>query len=188
MDYPAFTGYVHGEMLKQLSDLENAQLISGNGIAPNLTGILSTSGILTTAYSTGPQIDAIEQGIQLLRVGAALATPDILVIHPATLGGLRRLKDAVARYYLQPDLAAGEIGSLWGVRVLETTACPAGTGILLDTEKLGFAVIREGVTITTGTTNDDFSRNIQRYVIEERIGLAIERASAICSVTGLPLS
>ena len=98
------------------------------------------------------------------------------------------MKDAVARYYLQPDLAAGEIGSLWGVRVLETTACPAGTGILIDTEKMGFAVIREGVTVTTGTTNDDFSRNIVRYVIEERIGLAIERASAICSVTGLPLS
>ena len=99
------------------------------------------------------------------------------------------MKDAVARYYLQPDLlAAGEIGSLWNVRTLVTTACPAGTGILLDSVKMGFAVIREGVTITTGTTNDDFSRNIQRFVIEERIGLAIERASAICSVTGLPLS
>jgi HK97 family phage major capsid protein len=188
LDYPRFTAYCHGEMLKQLTDLENAQLINGNGIAPNLTGILQTSGILTTAFTTGTPIDAIEQGIQLLRVGAALATPDMLVIHPATLGGLRRLKDAVARYYLQPDLAAGEIGSLWGVRVLQTTACPAGTGILLDTEKMGFAVIREGVTITTGTTNDDFSRNIQRFVIEERIGLAIERAAAVCAITNLPLS
>jgi HK97 family phage major capsid protein len=87
MDFPAFTGYVQGEMFKQLSDLENSQLISGNGVAPNLTGILNTSGILTYAYTTGTQIDAIEQGIQLLRVGAALATPDILVIHPARWAG-----------------------------------------------------------------------------------------------------
>jgi Phage capsid family len=185
---PCFYRLCPWEMFRQLQDLENAQLISGNGVAPNLTGILNTSGILTYAYSSGSQIDAIEQGIQLLRVGAALAVPDILVVNPNTLGGLRRLKDAVARYYLQPDLAAGEIGSLWGVRILETTACPAGTGILIDSEKMGLAVIREGVTVTTGTTNDDFSRNIVRYVIEERIGLAIERPAAICSVTGLPLS
>jgi HK97 family phage major capsid protein len=188
MDFPTFTGYVHTEMFKQLSDLENAQLISGNGVAPNLTGILNTSGILSYAYTGGSQIDAIEQGLQLLRTGAALSVPDMLILHPATLGGLRRLKDAVARYYLQPDLATGEIGSLWGVKILQTTACPAGTGILLDTAKMGFAIIREGVTVTTGTTNDDFSRNIVRYVIEERIGLAIERPAAICSVTGLPLS
>jgi HK97 family phage major capsid protein len=115
--------------------------------------------------------------------------PDLLILHPNTLGGLRRLKDAVARYYLAPDLlAAGEIGSLWNVRTLATTAMTAGVGLLIDSSKFGFAVIREGVTINSGTNLDDFSRNIQRYVIETRIGLAVERASAICSVTGLPLS
>jgi HK97 family phage major capsid protein len=163
MDFPQFTEYVQGEMFRQLAhDVENAQLISGNGVAPNLTGILSTSGILTYAYTSGSQLDAIEQGIQLLRVNAALAVPDILVIHPATLGGLRRLKDAVARYYLQPDLAAGEIGSLWGVKIVATTACPAGTAILIDSGKMGFVVVREGISVITGTTNDDFSRNIVR--------------------------
>jgi HK97 family phage major capsid protein len=190
MDFPAFTGYAHNEMFKQVCDLENAQLISGSGTGGNMAGFLNTSGILTYAFAGGgqTQIDAIEQGIQALRVGPALSVPDLLVMHPGTLGGLRRLKDSSGRYFLQPDLARGEIGSIWGVKVLQTVACPAGTGLLIDTTKVGFAVIREGITVSTGTTNDDFSRNIVRYVIEERVGLAVERAAAVCSVSGLPTS
>jgi hypothetical protein len=74
------------------------------------------------------------------------------------------------------------------VKILQSTAIAAGTALLIDSTKFGFVVIREGITVSSGTANDDLSRNIIRYVIEERIGLAVERASAVCSVTNLPLS
>jgi hypothetical protein len=61
-------------------------------------------------------------------------------------------------------------------------------GALLDTRKLGFVVVRETLTLRTGTNTDDFTRNLQRWIAEERLALAVERPSAVCKITGLPTS
>jgi hypothetical protein len=42
--------------------------------------------------------------------------------------------------------------------------------------------------VKTGTNADDFSRNIIRFVIEERLTLAVERPSAVLAISGLPTS
>jgi hypothetical protein len=39
-----------------------------------------------------------------------------------------------------------------------------------------------------GFANDDLVRNIFRWVCEERLALAVERPSAILSITKLPVS
>ena len=87
-----------------------------------------------------------------------------------------------------PDPTEGAASTLWGVEVLVTTTLAAGAGVLLDTRKFGRVLVREGLSIRTGSNNDDFTHNIVRFVAEERLQLAVERPAALLSITGLPTS
>jgi HK97 family phage major capsid protein len=192
MDWTNFTSYAQTEMTRQLIDVENAELLNGSGTGGNLTGFLNTSGILTHNFATDPagttSLDAVELSIAQLRVGTALAEPDLLVLHPSTWAAMRRTKSTTGEYIVQPDPTRGAVNTLWGLPVLVTTQLAAGAGLLLDTTKFGKVLVREGITVKTGTDNDDFSRNITRFVIEERLTLTVERPSAVLAIAGLPLS
>jgi len=43
--------------------------------------------------------------------------------------------------------------------------------------------LREGLSLQTGTNNDDFTHNIVRFVGEERLALAVKRPAAVLSLT-----
>jgi HK97 family phage major capsid protein len=189
-DWSNFTQYALGEIVRQVVNVENAELIAGPGTAGHLHGFLGTSGILTHAVANGTTntLDDVEQSIATLRSGPALAEADLLVLHPNTWSAMRRTKDSYGRYLVTPDPTSDEANSLWGVEVLPTTQITAGDGLLLDTKKFGFVAVREAVSLRTGTNDDDFTRNLQRWVAEERLELAVERPSAVLSISGLPTS
>jgi HK97 family phage major capsid protein len=187
-DWPQWLSYANTEMVRQIEDLENAQLLNGSGTGGNITGFLNTSGLLTHTIATETALDAVEMSIAALRTGSALAEADLLVLNPATWSAMRRIKDTMGRYIVNVDPTQGAGDQLWGVRVLVTTVIAAGTGLLLDTTKFGKALVREGITVKSGYTNDDFSRNVTRFVIEERLTLAVERPSAVLAIAGLPTS
>jgi HK97 family phage major capsid protein len=187
-DFDSFQSYVTGELQRQVINVENSELISGDGTATHLTGFLATSGILTATKGADTDLDAVEKSIAAMRVGAALATANVVVVHPSTFSALRRSKDSQGRYLLNSDPSAAEANSLWGIDAVVTTQITAGTALLLDTRKVGFVVVRESLTLRTGTDSDDFTRNLVRFVAEERLNLAVERPSAALKLTGLTAS
>ncbi|WP_411815842.1 phage major capsid protein [Gordonia sp. SND2] len=187
-DYTAFASYFTGELMRDVIDVETAQILHGDGTGQNLTGLQTTSGALMHAVDTAggeTPLDAIESSIAELRVGAALAVADLLVLHPTTWSAIRRSKDSQQRYLVAPDPTRGEADTLWGIPVVTTIAQTVGTALLLDTTKFGKVFVREGITVQTGTSNDDFVRNVSRFVVEERLAVAVERPAAILTVTGL---
>jgi HK97 family phage major capsid protein len=187
-DWPQWLSYANTEMVRQIEDLENNQLLNGSGTGGNVTGFLNTSGILTHAVTTETALDAVEMSIAQLRTGSALAEADLLVLNPATWSAMRRIKTTYGSYIVNPDPTEGAGDQLWGVPVLVTTQLAAGAGVLLDTTRFGKVLVRDGITVKSGYTNDDFSRNITRFVIEERLTLAVERPSAVLAISGLPTS
>jgi hypothetical protein len=78
------------------------------------------------------------------------------------------------------------VNSAWGANVVSTKAIAAGTGMLVESTKFGAVLIREALTIRTGSINDDFSKNLVRFVFEERLTQVVERPTAILKLTGLP--
>jgi HK97 family phage major capsid protein len=120
--------------------------------------------------------------------------PDLVFIHPSTLGALRRQKDSQNRYQLDLLQGAGAISGtneqekLWGVTVVQTTQQAAGTAAVLSVQS-GAAVIyvREPWT-TMFDPYSQLANNIYQYVGETRIALATPRPQAINLVTGLPTS
>lgn len=186
-DHQAFVSYVNAELVRHIVDVENDELLNGDGSTGHMVGLLETEDILTRAVSIGESpLDTVEAGISDLRVGSSLAEPDLLVLNPQTWSELRRSKDLQDRYLVQPDPTQGAVSTLWGVEVLPTTTIAAGTGLLVDSTKFGQVLVRDAVSIQTGTSGDDFSRNITRFVAETRLALAVERPTALLKLTGLP--
>jgi HK97 family phage major capsid protein len=187
-DFPTFLSYAHSEMTSQIQDAENSELLNGSGTGGHVQGLMLTTGALTHTVSSETPIDAVAMSITQLRVGSSLATANLLVLHPTTWGALRRAKDSQGRYLINPDPTAADGQRIWDVPVLITTTLAAGSGLLLDTNKFGKVLVREGITVATGTNTDDFTKNIQRWVIEERLALAVERPTAVLTISGLPTS
>jgi HK97 family phage major capsid protein len=115
-----------------------------------------------------------------------LAEASLLILHPVTWSSIRRSKDNYGRYLVQADPTQEQAESVWGVPVLTTTQQPLGVGLMLDTSRFGRCFVREGLSLRTGYANDDFTRNLTRFVAEERLVLAVERPAAVLALEGLP--
>jgi HK97 family phage major capsid protein len=190
-DFEAFQQYAGQELYKDIIDSENLQLLSGSGVAPNMTGFFNTSGILTHDCSTdtGTNVtvwDSLEIAINTLRVGPALAECDLMVFNPTDWSAIRRVKDAYGRFLVAPDPSDDQVNQCWGVDTLVTTQCPAKQGLLIDRTKFGYVGVRESLGMRIGYANDDLTRNILRFVGEERLVLCVTRPSAVLSITNLP--
>jgi HK97 family phage major capsid protein len=156
-----------------------------------IVGFYQTSGILSHDASTDSgtnvtALDSIEIAINELGTGPALAEADLLVLNPSTWSAMRRIKNTLGQFLIAPDPTRDVASSLWDVSVLVTTQNPPGMGLLVDTSKFGYAVVRESLSLRLGWSGEDFTNNLLRSVAEERLTLAVTRPPAVCSITNLP--
>jgi HK97 family phage major capsid protein len=119
-DFTQFREVVTTEMLAGLVDAENGQLLEGSGTAPDLVGLVATSGIQTVG-SAGTDLDAVAKAMNMVRT-AVFMEPDIVVMHPNDWAstGFQLAKDSTGQYLVRNPLQA-TTPMLWGVPVLLTT-------------------------------------------------------------------
>ncbi|HEY2402443.1 MAG TPA: phage major capsid protein [Steroidobacteraceae bacterium] len=188
----AFASHLVTDLARSLYNAESNLLLNGTTGANGFAGVNQVSGTLTQAIGSDTALDCISKAMVALRND--FFEPDLIFMHPSTLGALRRTKDLENRYLLQ--LMEGPRGinqtaeteTLWGVQVVQTTQQAAGTAAVLSV-KSGAAVVyvREALT----SFYDPYSQsanNIYRYIAETRLALAIPRPTAINLVSGLPTS
>jgi HK97 family phage major capsid protein len=188
-DYEEFQNWIPLEASRALINAETAEIVSGSGTAPHLTGILNTSGLLTRAMGTDTPIDAIQLAFNDLRVGPAFGTADLVALHPTTWNAIRRQKTTFDSYILSPDPSTGQVESIFGVPVVVNTFIPAGTGIVFDTSQAVLAWTRLGLTMGVNQFGDtEWTNNLVSFRVEERIAIGVRRPSAVVTVTGLPTS
>ena len=143
-DWDAFSQYSTSELFKLVTDVENAQLLTGNATTDpgSMNGFYNTSDVLSHDCSadTGTlttTLDSVEMAIAEMRSGSALAVPDLFVCNPLDWSAMRRLKTSYGEFLLAPDPSGSETNSLWGVEVIVTVQNPAGRALLIDTQKMG---------------------------------------------------
>lgn len=186
-DFSNFTEFVGKEMLSGLVSTENEQILNGSGTAPNLTGLLNTTGILTRAKGTDSNLDALFYATNDLRTGSSFTEPDIVVLHPTDFGKIRTVKDANGQYLLSNPMSEPPF-SLWGAQVVVTNRIAAGTSLVANLKEGARVYLREAPKLEVapmggGTT--EFISNLTLIRAEERLALAVVRPTAICKVTGL---
>ena len=187
-DYADFSRFVPSELALALLDAETDQILNGNGTAPNMSGILATSGLLTRAIGSDTKLDAIRKGINDIRIGSSFGVADLIVLHPTTWAALQLEKSSQGVYLLNPNdpNAIGDLDNVFGVKVVATTKIAAGTALVLDTSQAVVAWTRMGLrTDVNYYGNTEFNTNAVTFRIEERIAIGVQRPSAICKVTGL---
>jgi HK97 family phage major capsid protein len=186
-DVPFMESQIRGRLSYMVQRVEERQLLNGNGVAPNILGILQRPGIQTQAKGTDPTPDAIYKAMQKVRgaSGAGFAEPTDVVLHPNDWTDIRLLRTTDGIYiWGNPSDAGPE--RIWGKPVRQTTEITEGTGLTGAFRPFAEVLRRAGITVTMSTEHSTyFTENKVAILAEERLGLAVYRASAFSTVTGI---
>jgi HK97 family phage major capsid protein len=159
-----------------------AQVIAGDGVGENLTGILNTAGIGAQARGSDSDLDAIHKAITLVRL--AYIEPTAVGMHPNSWQAIRLAKNANGDYLMGPPNMIGD-RQVWGLPAHTTANYPANTALVGDfTEAVLW--VREGITVTASDSHADFFiRNMVALLAEGRYAFGVPRPGAFSKVTGL---
>lgn len=182
-DASQLRGLIDSELRADLAQTEETQIVNGNGTGENLTGILSTSGIQTQAYSAtvaglDPLIETTLKAKTKVRTGGR-AIANGFVLNPADWEKIQ-----LARLAKNPqnEALSNGVPQLHGLPVVESEAIAAGIGLVADFRK---AVLwdRQQATITaTDSHADFFIRNLVAILGEERVAFGVLRPAAFVNI------
>ena len=180
-------------LLHKLALVEEAQLLTGNGTAPNITGLTNTSGIGSVTFTHGGTLSADDVLTAIMNVKANSGfDADAVIISSADLLRLMKAKDQNDQYLFSGP-AYGAYGNgnattkatFWGVPCYVSAALSAGQCIV-GAFKQGASVVSKGDGIrleATNTNGEDFVYNRVTIRAEERIALAVRYPAAFCYIT-----
>ena len=183
-DAPAMEDYVNSRLGQFIGYREDGQLLNGDGIAPNLLGILNTPGIQTQAKGADPTPDAFYKAMVKVMTGAFLPV-DAAVANPLDWQDVRLLRTTDGIYIWGSPADVGP-NRIWGVNVTLTTTIAAGTG-LVGAFRAGAQVFRRSdiAFAVSDSHSDFFIKNQVMIRAEERLALVVFRPAAFCTVTGI---
>lgn len=185
-DVPAMRSIIEGRLMFMVRRREEQQLLTGDGTAPNISGILDRS-IQTQAKGTDPTPDAIYKAMTKIRtgVGSIGSEPTAVVFHPNDWQDIRLLRTSNDVYIFGPPSDAG-IERIWGLPIRQTTAMTENTALVGAFRPDAQIFRRSGIEVTISTEHSDyFVYNKVAILAEERLALAVYRPKAFCSVTGI---
>ncbi len=168
------------EMANGLEEEVEAQILTGDGIGENLTGILNTSGIHTQAFTTDLLTTTRKALTQLQSTGI---TPTAWALNPADAEAFDLLREGTgdgAFLLGGPGSAAGT--SLWTLPRVPSVAVPAGTAVLADWEGAELKT-RQAATLHMDVAAANFEENTVRFRVEGRYGLAVVQPAAFVEVS-----
>ena len=201
-DVASVNGYLDSRLKTMLQLRLDSELINVDGSAPNIRGILNKSGINTFDFSSYAgnlgRIGQLYQAITEIRKDAFMEA-DAILMHPSDWNDVvttvtSDFAGTSSAGYAGKDplfVGAGMFGngvnpSIWGVKVVPTTAITAGT-VLVGTFGGGLAshiITREGMEVAMSDSHDDFfTKDKVMMKASMRLGFAIYRATAFCSIT-----
>ena len=182
-DIPMLRGIIESKMRYGLMLKEEDDILMGDGTGGTLNGLMPQA----TAYG-GPALAADVTNIDALRhavlqASLALYPVDSFVFDPNGWCKVELTKDANNQYmFARPqDQSAPRI---WGKRVVESHAMPANEYLAG-----GFAMgatlwDREQVTVRIAEQHESFFvKNMVALLVEERVGLTVERPTAFVKGT-----
>lgn len=182
-DVPGVRGLIDGRLMLFLRRRLDLQVLTGDGIAPNLTGILNVAGIQTQAKGADPVFDAIHKAITKVQVTGA-ASPDAIVLHPNDWEGIR-LKTTNDGVYILGNPSDAGLRRLWGLPVAVSDRITENTGLVGDFAGHSELRPRRGIQIESGFVNTDFTTGKQTLRGGLRTAFVVYRPAAFATVTGI---
>jgi len=192
-DVAGIQGYVNSRLSTMMKLNMDNQLINGNGSAPNLTGVLSKSGINTFDYSSYSgelaRLGQIYQAITEIRKDAFVEA-DSIVMHPSdwydvvtSVSDITTTTSGAAPknplFMVAGGFGADVAPRIWGLKVVPSTVIAAGTALVgkFGGGDAAQVIMREGVDLAVSDSHSDFfAKNQLAIRLTMRLGFAIYKA------------
>jgi HK97 family phage major capsid protein len=186
-DFPQVRDYINNRLVFMVQQTEEAQLLGGSGVAPQILGLTTAgSGIQTQSLGADSLQNALYKAITKVRT-VGFFEPDAIVMHPTDYQTLRLAQEGgTTGQYFGGGYMLGAFGQpyvstppVWGLKTVVTTAATVGNAVV-GAFKLGATVFyRNGLTVdATNSNEDDFELNLITLRAEQRLALAILRPLA----------
>lgn len=179
-DIAMMEGYINQRGIYGLRKKEEEQLLSGDGTATQLDGLLnnSTAYLNTTVPGTVPVNSMDDLLVAITQVAAADLMATGIVMNHLDVAALRLEKDTDGKY-LHPAFTGG---SAWGLPVVSTKGMAAGTFMVGGFQGNALVHQRKGIEVRKSTEHGtNFTDNMVTILMEERLGLEVARPAGIVS-------
>jgi HK97 family phage major capsid protein len=167
MDNAALAAYINRRMVYGVNLRVESQLVAGNGVAPNLSGLTLAGNFTAHAYTSAVS-------------DAALADypADAILLNTGDWWTMRLTKDTQGRYLLG-DPSSGMPPQIWGIPVVATNAMPADNVWVGNLAQAATKHDREGMSVELSESDDiNFQLNLVTIRAERRLALTVEKPAA----------
>lgn len=174
-DEPRIRGIIDRDMIDGVKMAEDDQILWGNGVGDNLTGLMNTAGVQDY---TGLSSDRKSAQIRRAATRAILAyfQPTGVVLHPFDWEDIELETDLNGNYTVAVSVAVGGEKRVWRLAVTDTPAMTQGDALIGAFGTGAKLYDREAVSVEVSTENRDmFERNAYTLRAEERLGLVVDR-------------
>lgn len=181
-DEPRMRGLLDRDMVDGVKMAEDDQILWGDGVGDNLTGLMNTQGI--QEYD-GLVTDKMSAQIRRAATRSILAyfQPNGVVIHPLDWEKIELEQDLNGAYTVAVSVAVGGEKRVWRLKVTDTPAMNEGMGVLGSWGTGAKLYDREQVNVQISTENRDmFERNAYTLRAEERLGLVVDRPESFVAI------
>jgi HK97 family phage major capsid protein len=181
-DVSQLRAYIDTRLVYGIKLVEEAQILYGSGVAPNLYGIMPQAQ--SYKWSDGTIGDTKLDAIRRAMTKARLAEYPVngVVLHPTDWEEIELLKGS-DNHYIWIVVTEGGVTRLWRAPVVETTAIAVGEGL---TGAFGLGAMlwdREQATIRVAEQHEDFFvKNMVVILAEERAALTVFRPEAYVNI------
>ena len=185
-DAPMLQRLVDSKLMYGLNLLADSQLLYGNGLNQNLTGLMVDSGVSDIGEIATGTTAANKPGAMLDHIRAAITRNQTfdyynvngLVINPVDWGTLETAKGSDG-HYIWVTVPNGGESRLWRVPVIVSNAMTSGDFLLGDWTMGATIYDREQMDIRVSESHADyFVKNGVAILAEERYGFGIELPKA----------
>lgn len=185
-DAPRMRGYVDTDLTQQiLIELEN-QVIGGDGVGDNFTGIINTSSTQfrqmdpTGAQMAGrgqtqadTRLDTLRRALTDIRL--SFYNPDAIALNPVDAEALELTKTTFGQYIMLYDPVAQRV---WRVPVVESQALDAGTSVVGAWKQGATLWDRQEAAVETGQPYGYFLQHVWAIMAWLRAAFAVTRPLA----------
>lgn len=182
-DFDFVESEIRNLLLTAVDQRVDSQLLTGDGITPNLKGIsLSASTFAAGSYATCipdanlfDLIDVVRS--QISEVGLGMYQANTALINPVDLTKLRATKDLNGQWISAPYVSDGGM-TVAGVRLIENTLVPQNQMYVFDSSK-GTVYNRKTLSINMAFENeDDFNKDLVTIKASRRLAFLIRNVWA----------
>jgi HK97 family phage major capsid protein len=188
-DEPQLRSIIDNELLYGLRLQEDAQILNGNGVGENLTGILETSGVQQYSWSSGATLPVPDTKADAIRRAATLSflayyEPTGVVVHPNDWEDIELTKNDQGTYLMAVSMQMGSEARIWRMPIVDTPAIAEGKALVGAFGTGAQLYDREQASIRISEQHSDFFvRNAIVILAEQRLALAVKRPESFVEVT-----